>query len=289
MLNEKLDFKNNLKGQKYGTAPNIFFTFAPRINNTFWTKSRNMKYLALLLACCFLLHNCSNNPAKEPAADASADQTAEPSATPNPDSFTCVSGLLQCRDSIAMLIETGGDSVVRQYNLIDKTKTLLARHNEATKPVHHLVEMSKAVVCGVNTSTNKQAMVQTMEVHRVESVVAKTPENFGLPFEFWCEGTDGEWRVEICWYIGFIYYENAGDASTWLIAWYPPKVSGNKWTYDIPENPGHNGAFNLVIKKEKCTNVKTQKTYDYSCELKVNGKTLKGGAIRGTANVMGAK
>jgi len=246
-----------------------------------------MKYWTLLLACCLLLPNCSNTPSKDAPADSSADPATQSSVTANPDSFACASGLLQCRDSIAMLIETAGDSVLRQYNLIDKTKTLLARHNAATEPVHHLAEMTRATVCGVNTSPDKQAKIQRMEVYRVESVVAKTAENFGLPFEFWCEGTDGVWRVEICWYIGFLYYENAADASAEFCAWYPPKVNGNKWTYDIPAQPGNNGALTLVIKKEKHVNANTQKVYDYSCELKVNGKTLKGGAIRGTANVLG--
>ncbi len=247
-----------------------------------------MKYLALILACCFLLHNCSNNPAKEAPADASADQAAEVSVTVNPDSFTCVSGLLQCNDSMAVLIETAGDSAVRQYRLIDKTKTLASRHNKATEPLHHLAEMSRAVVCGVNVSENKQSKMLTMDVHRVESVVAKTVENFGVAFEFWCEGSDpADWRLEISNYMGFIYYENAGDATAWLIAWYPPKINGNKWTYDIPATPGKNGALSLVIKKEKYTNPKTQKAYDYSCEMKVNGQTLKGGVVRGSAKLSG--
>lgn len=246
-----------------------------------------MKYLILLLSCCFALSNCSNTPAKEAPADASADQSAQTSATANADSFTCVSGLLQCRDSIALLLETDSETVVRQYQLTDKTKTLLKRHNEAVEPVNHLVEMSRVVVCGVNTSPNKQRIIQSMDVYRVESVVTSTPENFGLPFEFWCEGTDAEWRIEIGWFTGVIYYEHVGDGTSWLCAWQPAKVKGNQWIYDIPANPGHNGALSLVIKKEKHINAKTQKAYDYSCELKVNGKSLKGGVIRGSANVLG--
>ncbi|MFN0215954.1 MAG: hypothetical protein ACKVT2_16970 [Saprospiraceae bacterium] len=247
-----------------------------------------MKYLSFLLICSFLLHNCSNTPAKETPADTSADQSAQVPAVANTTSIICVSGLLQCRDSVAVLIETVADTAARQFNLIDKTKTLLSLHNKATEPVHHVVEMSRAVVCGEVVFANKEARLLTMEVHRVESVVAKTIENFGLSFEFWCEGSDpADWRVEISNYIGFIYYENAGDATGRFCPWYPAKVSGNKWTYDIPDNTGQYGTLSLVIKKEKYTNAKTQKAYDYSCELKVDGKTLKGGAVRGTANVLG--
>jgi uncharacterized membrane protein len=69
----------------------------------------------------------------------------------------------------------------------------------------------------------------------------------------------------------------------------PPTVDDAIWTYDIPANPGTHGSLKLVIKKQPYLDKLAQKNYDYSCEIKANGKISKGGAIRGTADVKGPR
>lgn len=241
-----------------------------------------MRHLILFFFLGGLFAHCANDRQDNGAPPASTADASTPETGPNIQ----VSGLLLCRDTIALLWSTK-DTIM--YRITDQTGTVVARHNEACKPVHYLSETTYAVLEGFKTALRTPGRTQKITITKVDSVVTKTPANIGLPFAFWCFGTDADWDIEICNLEGGIFYQNTVDGTGWFCPWTTPTEQGNKWTYNIPASLGTTEPMTLVIKKEKVSDAKSGKTYDYAVDLTVKGKKWKGGAIRGTASLMEGK
>lgn len=255
---------------------NLFVNFAPSI-------LKCMKNLKFLLLLSLFFQQCVSDKAKDASAAANAQSTpGEAAAT---GSIQCYTGLLLCRDSIALLWETK-DTIL--FRLTDKTGTLIKRHNETCAPMHCPGETTHAVICGVKTSLMSQGRMQNFEVLRIDTLCGKTPENLGLPFEFWCYGSDPEWDIEVCNQEGGIFVQHPSEKIAWLCPWLPPAETPNKWVYTIPAaGDGMNEAMTLVVKKESFTDTKTGRKYDYSAVFSTRGKQFKGGAVRGKAPTSG--
>lgn len=243
-----------------------------------------MRYTIFTLASFFLLNACGADAPGSDKPEPAVVSTANEVSVPPPDSMICVTGLLLVRDSIIQLFEPKEN---KMFKIKDHTGTIMARHAEACLPVAYTVETTHAVICGTLLGASRANGIQTLNAFRVDTIVAKTAENLDAPFEFWCRGTSPKWDIEICNLEGGIFYQNEGDGTGWFCAWSPPVVNGNKWTYNIPAAQGMNGAITLVIRKEKTSDGVSDKKYDYSAEVTVGGKQLKGVAIRGTAPLEG--
>ncbi|MBL7828287.1 MAG: hypothetical protein JNJ57_16770 [Saprospiraceae bacterium] len=255
-----------------------------------------MKHTILVFVAAFSLLQCKN--------DSSAD-----SGNPAPNALNAtqkpidpnVGGVGQVRNTDAtqikglMLMNAGKGGVMDYVNKViymieDPTNTVEPAYNKAVAPCHYPGETAYAVLSGKFINVGKPGN-PVFQVSKVDTLMAKTPElldRAGVPFEFWCHGSEPSWDVEICNIEGAIFYQNVSDGSAWLNPWVTPQKQGtDTWIYNIPENGSTAKAYTLKIKKAKTSDDSTGQTYDYSAEITVNGKKYKGVAVRGTAKLMG--
>ena len=174
------------------------------------------------------------------------------------------------------------------YLINDQTNSINAAFEKAVAPCHYPSETVYAVLTGQFNGTGEMKL-PIFEVSKIDTIAAKTPEfldQIGVPYEFWCQGTEPFWDIEICNAEGGIFYQNVRDGSAYFLPWIAPKKKGNAWVYEIPANQS-TPAATLTIKPGKGNDGMSEKTYDYTAELKIKGATLKGVAVRGTGKVLG--
>lgn len=175
------------------------------------------------------------------------------------------------------------------YLINDQTNSINAAFEKAVAPCHYPAETVYAVLTGQFNGTGEMKL-PIFEVSKIDTIAAKTPEfldQIGVPYEFWCQGTEPFWDIEICNAEGGIFYQNASDGSAYFLPWVAPTKKGNAWVYDIPGNPPTTPPATLTIKPGKGNDGMSEKTYDYTAELKIKGATMKGVAVRGTGKVLG--
>jgi uncharacterized membrane protein len=243
-----------------------------------------MKNIILLFVLTVGFTHCKENPKQDNG------QTAGTGVQSNEK----LEGTVQIKGLLMQSFGKNGFLDYRQntmYEITDQTNMLDTAYARAVAPCHYMSESVYAVLTGKFTRTGSTGF-KVFDIMRIDSMVAKTPDNVrstGVPFEFWCFGSDPDWDIEISHYEGGVFYQNASENAAWFCPWIPPAIKGDTWTYDIPAGSSTivTGAMTIKIKKESFTDAKTGKVYDYSVELKVNGKTHKGGAIKGVGKVLG--
>lgn len=240
-----------------------------------------MKNFILLLVLAVSLIHCKNTPKQE-----SDGETVAPDNQPALN----LEGTMQLR---GLLLRNAGRTGFKDYKermmyeAVDMSNTLDSAYARAVAPCHYLSESVYAVVTGKFRPETK-----VFEIMRIDTMLAKTPENMtslGAAFEFWCHGTNPDWDIEIAFEEGGIFYQNPSDNAAWFCPWTLAVKKGDSWVYDVPAGTltAITGAMVITIKKEKATDGRTDKVYDYSVVVEVGGKKLKGVAVRGIAKVLG--
>lgn len=263
-----------------------------------------MKQILFLLSIVATLMSCqgnSNQQGNDQNVSAAPPQAAVPdSATADYISRPNMGKEIQVDPKKAvqirgMLIESFGKRGFldykknTMYEITDATNKLDAAYEKAAAPCHYLSESVYAVLTGRFVREGVTGF-KVFEVQHIDTVAAKTPEYMaatGVPYEFWCHGTEPNWTIEISNFEGGIFYENVADGSAWFCPWITPEIKGDTWTYKIPPAPGKNEAMTIVVKKEKASDGMSSKTYDYSVTVDVKGAKLKGVAQRGPGKVLG--
>ena len=205
----------------------------------------------------------------------------------NDTSIKQVRGLLTFNNKTGIFFDFAHKAM---FKIGDNTKTLEETFNKTVAPCHYPSEAVFAVLSGKASVAASANSIRTFTVYKIDTMQAKSPENLtslGIPFEFWCHGTEPFWDIQICNIEGGIFYQNNSDGSAWFCPWVPPVIKDNTFIYTIPEQPGVTGAITLKIKKEKASDGMSDKSYDYSAEITVKGSTFHGVAIKGTGKVMG--
>ena len=243
-----------------------------------------MKHFIGLFAFLALFGRC----AESPKSDTSGLALTSGQENKNPEEQ--IRGLLTMNNGHAMFSDQLNNTT---YKVVDKTQKLDQAYQDAAAPCHYPGEYVYTVLTGKFTGSDRMAPTG-FEVYQIDTISAKNPENLaiiGVPFEFWCNGNEPFWSIQVSYFEGGIFYENMSDGTAWFCPWIAPTANAAKdtWTYTIPQAMGKNDAMEIRIKKETCDDGMSEQVYDYSVELKVHGATLKGVAIRGSGKIMGSK
>lgn len=252
-----------------------------------------MKQILLFLAISCSIFTCKDTPKDAAGADAAETQTV---LTDEQAAAKALADLVTIR---GQLVQNAGRSGFRDYNagtmyeVFDLTEKMDSMYNLAVAPRHFFSEYTFAVLRGKFQRKVGYGFDQ-FYIHQIDTIEAKSLDNMlslGFPFEFWCHGTNPSWTIEISNASGGIFYENVNDNIAWFCPWWPATInSPTSWTYDVPAATGAitTGSLLIKIKKEKATDGSSDKEYDYSVEVLVEGnKKLKGVAVRGKAKVLG--
>lgn len=157
----------------------------------------------------------------------------------------------------------------KKYRVIDATGQLDSLYHLACLPAPITGEAVYAVLGG--TLSNDE---QTFQVQRIDTLTAKNWRNACRGWEFWCSGTEPFWSLQISEAEGGIFFKDVGAEEGYAFKWVAPKTDGKStWTYETD-------GLKVTIKKGDCSDGMSEIQYRYQAELTVNGRPLKGCAIR---------
>ena len=229
--------------------------------------------LLLLLPLALLLTRCADTP-----APGNSPTTALAPATPKAVTMrglyyqTAEGGfLLECSD---LAKNVGGHQSVMP--VVDQTGQLDSLYRSACLPAPVPAESVFAVLSGTTGPGSP------LTVTRIDTLQPKNFFNTCVPYEFWCSGTEPFWNLQISQGEGGIFLKNMGEDSGTAYAWVAPETNGTTtWTYRAKPALGTTGeSIQVVIRKQPCNDGMSDLRFDYSAEVKLGSKTLRGCAVR---------
>jgi uncharacterized membrane protein len=105
----------------------------------------------------------------------------------------------------------------------------------------------------------------------------KDQNNTCVPYEYWCHGTEPFWQVEISRSEDLIDYFDPMEQKTMHFSWHEPKIEKDKIVYTSGNDTS---GIMVVLRNEFCKDGMAEKKYNFSAEVLIGGKNLKGCAIR---------
>lgn len=241
------------------------------------------KYL-LLPVLALSLMQCKNAPNETEASAAAAGQSAggavvAGSTASDSPTATRIRGLMMQNGDKLGFMDFANQKL---YLLRDMTGgSVVENYRKAVLPCVYPNETAFAVFSGQFNGTGEMRL-PIFEVSRIDSLLPKNPDlmnSAGVAFEFWCEGAEPfGWDIEISNPEGGIFLQNRQSNTASFCPWVPPVKKGNTYIYEVP---GSANSPALVIRLVKRPAKVADKSYDYSCELVMNGTTYRGGATRG--------
>lgn len=119
---------------------------------------------------------------------------------------------------------------------------------------------------------------------RVKEVVAVEKKNFNntcVPYDFWALGNEPNWSLQISKNENLIELILFGENKSYYF-FYEEPTEENGFIMYKNYNKIQGYSIEIKIKKEKCSDTMSDKTYDYSAEIELTGgKKFKGCAIKG--------
>ncbi len=167
----------------------------------------------------------------------------------------------------------------RMYQVTDKTRILDSLYKEAIQPAPYPNEPVYAVLTGtIGAAADDSLFTAT----RVDTLRPLDRFNPCIPYEFWCSGTEPFWSLRISETDGGIFLKNMADEKGEAFFWKSPKSDGKtSWTYQTSTMPPQaDQPMQVLIRKQKCNDGMSDLRFDYSAEVSVNGKVLRGCAVR---------
>lgn len=227
-----------------------------------------MKKIALMLALAPVFIQCTETPAP-------SSLPANRLAAPPPEMVT-LRGEYVKRVNEFVLLEC---SSRKMHHVSDKTGSLDSLYKLATQPAAYPSEPVYAVLTGTVGTANGDSWFTT---NRVDTLRPLDRFNPCAPYEFWCSGTEPFWSLRISEADAGIFLKNMADETGEVFSWQAPKTDNKtSWTYKTsPVLASGTSSMQVVIRKQKCNDGMSDLQFDYSAEVSVHGKILRGCAVR---------
>ena len=168
--------------------------------------------------------------------------------------------------------------------VVDDTKKLEAQYKKmfAVQSVYNSVFIR---VKGDFENTTDQTIAEkyprTLRVKEVSAVENKNFRNTCVPYEFWALGSEPGWSLQISKKENLIEFILPGENKTYYFFYSEPEEDDGYIKY-ANYNKIQGYSIDIKIRKEKCTDKMSGKTYDYSAEVELTGnKKFNGCAIKG--------
>lgn len=231
-----------------------------------------MRNTLLIFSLALLLARCADAPAPGNSPTAALAPAAPKSATLRGLYYQTPQGnyLIKCSD---LAQNAGGHQAVTP--VADRTGLLDSMYRSACQPAPVPSESVFAVLSGT-------LLNNTLTVNKIDTLQPKNFFNTCAPYEFWCSGTEPFWNLQISQGEGGIFLKNMGEESGTAYDWAAPETHGTTtWTYRAqPKSISAGGPIQVTIRKQACNDGMSDLRFDYSAEVKLGNKTLRGCAVR---------
>ncbi len=110
------------------------------------------------------------------------------------------------------------------------------------------------------------------------SMDLKNSSNSCITYDYWCMGNEPFWQVQISEKENLIDFYDPMIPKFYHFNFQKGKIEGNKTVYNSEDKTSN--SIQISITNEKCSDGMSERQYNYSSEIILNGKTYKGCAIK---------
>lgn len=110
------------------------------------------------------------------------------------------------------------------------------------------------------------------------SMELKNAFNSAIPYNYWCMGNEPFWQIQISEKENLIDFYDPMIPKTYHFNFSKATIEGNKTVYTT-EDKANSNTIKITIINEKCSDGMSERKYNYSSEVVLNGKNYKGCAI----------
>ncbi len=170
----------------------------------------------------------------------------------------------------------------KTYWVIDSAASLQERYEKTSRFPSYPYESVYVEVKGYLSGKSEMGYASEYEnVLVVTEVLKVEPKNFRTEcynYEFIALGNEPFWSLEIIPAEKRIVFKDVGVEKVTEFIYAPAKVANGVYLYEAT-SPS-NDKLVAIIRQEKCSDGMSDRQYKYAAELRVNGKTYKGCAIK---------
>jgi len=236
-----------------------------------------MRNYILLFITGLLLQACTSPEKKIPAADTvSGKSRAVTIINKTPIDFK---GLYTFGNEVNTFQECGLKKV---YWVNDSLADIRKSYEEASKFMTYPYESVYAEVKGYLSGKSHLGYASEYEnVLVITEITRLEPKNFRTDcynYEFIALGNEPFWSLDIIPSEKRIVLKEVGEEKVTEFLYSPANLSGGLYRYTAT-NP-KNEKIEVLIRKEKCSDGMSDRQYNYSAEIRLNGRILKGCAIK---------
>lgn len=168
------------------------------------------------------------------------------------------------------------------YWLEDKSNKLKASYKKTegflSYPYESIYVEIKGYLKGKSTVGYAAEYENVLTVTEVITAKQKSFNTDCFQYEFILLGNEPFWSVDIIPSEKIIAFKDVGSEKTYVFPYEAAKASGNTLTYQVSNDQKQ--SIKILITKETCSDGMSDRKYQYSAQATINGKTLKGCAIK---------
>ena len=226
---------------------------------------------------CLAFSACSspqgNNAAKQEASNPS--NTSSVAVNRRPITFK---GLYTSEDGARTFLDCSGNNL---YWVIDSA-SLDVPYANALKPLPYPNESVYAEVkgyfAGKAASGAAAEFPNVLVIKSLDKMEAKNFKTDCYAYEFIAVGNEPFWSVDIIPAEQRIILKDVGTNKVTIFPYQPANIGGGVYRFESLNEQKEK--LVIIIREEKCSDGMSDRTYNYSAEVDVNGRTLKGCAIK---------
>jgi uncharacterized membrane protein len=130
----------------------------------------------------------------------------------------------------------------------------------------------------VNASDNKE-FAGSLVIKELLKAEQKNMGNNCIPYEFWCMGNEPFWQVQISKTENLIDYYDPMEQKTIHFGYSAPEQKEEAFIYTAV-SADKKSKIMITVLEEKCTDGMSEKKYDHSATVILDGMNLKGCAVK---------
>jgi uncharacterized membrane protein len=118
-----------------------------------------------------------------------------------------------------------------------------------------------------------------LSIKKFIKAAQKSYLNTCIPYDFWCKGNEPFWQLQISEKENLIDFYDPMQQKTTHFPYSKQEIKDGILQYNSKDEKLKNNIL-IKIKKERCSDGMSEKQYDYSVEVVLNGSNYKGCALK---------